>query len=99
MRFTRGVKPVVSVSPGVSMGFGFFLEHHDGVDFVAHSGGQNGFVSHFYLHVPSRTASLVAFNTQTTSEQAGDRRNTRALDAALRDVLVARVFRPQSEPR
>ncbi len=91
--------PVVDVSPGVRMGLGFFLERHGGLDFVAHSGGQNGFISHFYLHPPSRLATLVAFNTQTTSEREGLRRNTRALDTALRDVLVERVFRPASMGR
>jgi hypothetical protein len=91
--------PVVDVSPGVRMGLGFFLEQHGGLDFVAHSGGQNGFISHFYLHRPSRLATLVAFNTQATSEREGARRNTRALDAALRDVLVEHLFRPAATGR
>ncbi|HUL72716.1 MAG TPA: serine hydrolase domain-containing protein [Vicinamibacterales bacterium] len=86
-------RPVVPVSPGVSMGLTFFLERHNGLDFIAHSGGQNGFISHFYLHAPTRRAYLVAFNTQTTSAKAGDDRNTRALDAALRDVIIKAVFR------
>ena len=46
-----------------SMGLAFFLERPGGLDFVAHSGGQNGFISHFYVHLPSRTAYIVAFNT------------------------------------
>lgn len=87
-------RPVVPVASNVSMGLGFFLERHGGLEFVAHSGGQNGFISHFYLHAPTRMASLVAFNTQTTSAREGEKRNTRALDAELRDVLVERVFRP-----
>ena len=32
-------QPVVPVSPGVSMGLGFFLEDHGGRRFIAHSGG------------------------------------------------------------
>jgi CubicO group peptidase (beta-lactamase class C family) len=92
-------QPVVEVSAGVRMGLGFFLERHGGLDFIAHSGGQNGFISHFYLHPPSGLASLVAFNTQTTSAREGEKRNTRALDAALRDVLVERVFRPEAGGR
>ncbi|MEW5981808.1 MAG: serine hydrolase domain-containing protein [Acidobacteriota bacterium] len=91
-------RPVVPVSPGVSMGLGFFLEQHGGLGFIAHSGGQNGFISHFYLHPLSGVASLVAFNTQTTSAKEGQRRNTRALDARLRDVLVERVFKPLVGP-
>ena len=85
--------PIVPVSPGVSMGLTYFLERHSGLDFIAHSGGQNGFISHFYVHPPSRFAYIVAFNTQTTSAKAGEKRNTRALDAALRDVMVKTVFR------
>ena len=86
-------RPAVPVSPGVSMGLTFFLERHGGLDFIAHSGGQNGFISHFYLRPGARLAYLVAFNTQTTSAKAGDDRNTRALDAALRDAAVRTIFR------
>jgi CubicO group peptidase (beta-lactamase class C family) len=81
--------PVVPVSPGVSMGLGYFLERHDGRDFVAHSGGQNGFISHFYLDRASKKAAIIAFNTQTESKAQGDARNTRALDALLRDRMLA----------
>lgn len=85
-------KPVVRVGtgdvgePGVgqdAMGLSFFLEKHGGLDFVAHSGGQNGFISHFYIHLPTRTAYIVAFNTDA---------KTRALDAALRDTIVKQVW-------
>lgn len=85
-------KPVVPVSGGVFMGLTFFLERHGGQDYIAHSGGQNGFISHFYLHPVSGTSYLVAFNTQTTSVKEGEKRNTRALDAAVRDWLLSRVF-------
>jgi CubicO group peptidase (beta-lactamase class C family) len=91
-------KPVVPVSGGVSMGLGFFLEKHGGLDFVAHSGGQNGFISHFYVHPPSRRATIVAFNTQTTSETKGETRSTRALDAALWRVMMERLFRDVARP-
>lgn len=86
-------KPLVPVSPGVQMGLTFFLERHRGQDYVAHSGGQNGFISHFYLHPPSGMAYIVAFNTQTTSAKDGEARNTRALDAAVRDWLLASMVR------
>jgi CubicO group peptidase (beta-lactamase class C family) len=91
-------KPVVPVADGVSMGLGFFLEQHGGLDFVAHSGGQNGFISHFYVHVPSRRATIVAFNTQATSEKRGDERNTRALDSALWHVMMERLFGGTARP-
>lgn len=86
-------KPVVTVSPGVEMGLGYFLETHGGRNFVAHSGGQNGFISHFYLDRASRKAAIIAFNTQTESATQGDKRNTRALDAAMRDAMVRDLFR------
>jgi CubicO group peptidase (beta-lactamase class C family) len=85
--------PVVPVGDGSSMGLGFFLEQHAGLDFVAHSGGQNGFISHFYLQPASRRAYIIAFNTQTTSDKQGEARNTRALDARLRDYLVEHLFK------
>ena len=84
--------PVAPVSTGVSMGLGYFLETHGGRDFVAHSGGQNGFISHFYVDRASRKGAIIAFNTQTESKKLGDARNTRALDAAMRDVLVGHLF-------
>jgi CubicO group peptidase (beta-lactamase class C family) len=92
-------KPVVPVSDGVSMGLGFFLEHRGGLDFVAHSGGQNGFISLVFVHLPSRVAAIFAFNTQATSVKDGEKRNTRALAAALRDELVARVFQEAAKGR
>lgn len=88
-------RPVVPVSNGVQMGLTFFLERHGGQDYIAHSGGQNGFISHFYLQPSSGLAYIVAFNTQTTSAAEGDKRNTRALDAAVRDWILARVFGPR----
>lgn len=85
-------KPVVPVGDGGageagvgvgSMGLSFFLEKHGGVDFIAHSGSQNGFMSHFYVHLPTRSAYLVAFNTDA---------RTRAFDAELRDMIVKHVW-------
>ncbi|GMV23451.1 MAG: hypothetical protein AMXMBFR57_34000 [Acidimicrobiia bacterium] len=85
-------KPVVRVADNSQMGLTYFLERHDGLDFIAHSGGQNGFISHFYLHAPSRKAYIVAFNTQTTSVKDGNARNTRALDAEITQWLASRWF-------
>src|SRR5688500_4534299 len=50
-------KPVIAgPEPNVSLGLGYFLEKHGGLDLVAHSGSQNGFLSHFYVHLPTKTA-------------------------------------------
>jgi CubicO group peptidase (beta-lactamase class C family) len=85
--------PVVNISPTVSMGLGYFLETHGGRNFVAHSGGQNGFISHFYVDRASRKGTIIAFNTQTDSAKLGAARSTRALDAAMRDAMVAALFK------
>lgn len=85
------VVPVVAGGTGEqgvgtgAMGLSFFLEKHGGHDLVAHSGSQNGFIAHFYIHPPSRSAYIVAFNTESPT--------TRAFDAALRDEIVKRMWR------
>lgn len=74
-------------------GLSFFLERHAGLDFVAHSGNQNGFISHFYLHRPSRTAYIVSFNTDVSASKADPSRwTTRRLDAELRDVMIRELI-------
>jgi CubicO group peptidase (beta-lactamase class C family) len=74
-------------------GLSFFLERHAGLDFVAHSGDQNGFISHFYLHRPSRTAYAVSFNTNvTTSKTRSSRPTTRQVDAAVRDAIIREMI-------
>ena len=37
----------------VQAGLSCFIERHGGVELVGHSGDQNGFISHLYLHRPS----------------------------------------------
>ena len=89
-------KPVVPVTPDLvgegAMGLSFFLEKHGGLDLIAHSGSQNGFISHFYINPASRSAYIVAFNTETTSKAKGAARNTRAFDKALRDTIVKNMW-------
>ncbi|MFB3852647.1 MAG: serine hydrolase domain-containing protein [Vicinamibacterales bacterium] len=70
----------------------FFVERHQGLEFVAHSGNQNGFISHFYLHLPTRTAYIVSFNTDVVSKEKGGTNLTRALDNDLRDVLIEEII-------
>jgi CubicO group peptidase (beta-lactamase class C family) len=91
--------PIVTARDGeggtgddVRMGLSFFVERHKGLEFVAHSGGQNGFISHFYLHRPTRSAYVVAFNTEVRSGGSPVREITREADAELRDALIERVF-------
>jgi CubicO group peptidase (beta-lactamase class C family) len=82
----------------VRMALSFFVERHQGLEFVAHSGNQNGFISHFYLHRPSRTAYLVSFNTDVTTKAGGGRDVTRQVDAELRDVIIREVFSRTGAP-
>jgi CubicO group peptidase (beta-lactamase class C family) len=72
-------------------GLSCFIERHDGVELVGHSGDQNGFISHLYFHLPSRSGYLVSFNTNTTTK-SGKRPNTRAVDAELRTQIVREIF-------
>jgi CubicO group peptidase (beta-lactamase class C family) len=88
--------PVVPVEgteePGARMGLCFFLEQHGGLPFVAHSGGQNGFISHFYVNVPTRTAFLVAFNTVAEPVGPDGKGDTRRVDREVRDYVVENVI-------
>jgi CubicO group peptidase (beta-lactamase class C family) len=75
-----------------AMGLSYFIEDNYDQHFIGHSGGQNGFISHFYLRPDVRAAYLVAFNTHAipTGEKSGP--DTRALDRELKDYLFERVF-------
>ena len=88
--------PVVPVEDGdekgAKMGLCFFLEEHGAWPFVAHSGSQNGFISHFYLNVESRTAFVVAFNTVAEPVGPDGKANTRQVDRDVRDYLVKNVI-------
>jgi hypothetical protein len=95
-------KPVAAVEGGpdvgVRMGLSFFLEEHGGIPFVAHSGGQNAFISHFYVNVDRRIAYVAAFNTVAEPVGPDGRGNTRQLDREIRDYLVRNVI-PAVAPR
>lgn len=71
-------KPVIRATDGeggsggdVQAALSFFVERHNGVELVGHSGNQNGFRSHLYLHRHSRSAYVVAFNTDASSKSRG----------------------------
>ena len=74
----------------VRMGLSFFIERHQGLEVIAHSGSQGGFLSHIYLHRPSRTAYVIAYNTEVRSKAEGE--VTRKVDAQIRDVMLKQVF-------
>ena len=74
----------------VQAGLSCFIERHGGLEVVGHSGDQNGFISHLYVHRPSRSGYIVSFNTDVSSKRDA-RRTTRAVDDDVRDAM-AREF-------
>jgi CubicO group peptidase (beta-lactamase class C family) len=88
-------KPVIRAADGeggsgsdVHAGLSFFVERHHGIEVIGHSGNQNGFLSHLYLHRPSRAAYVIAFNTDASSKSRARPRMTRDVDDAVRDRLL-----------
>jgi len=62
------------------------------VELVGHSGDQNGFISHLYLHRPSRTAWVISLNTDTTASKDGSRPSSRQVDMIVRDLIVSKLL-------
>jgi len=88
--------PVIRANDGeggsgsdVQAALSFFVERHRNVEVIGHSGNQNGFLSHLYLHRPSRYAYVVAFNTDASSKSNSKPRITRDVDDAVRDRVMA----------
>jgi CubicO group peptidase (beta-lactamase class C family) len=75
----------------VQAGLSSFIEHHGGLELVGHSGDQNGFISHLYIHRPTRSGYIVSFNTDASSK-SDPRRTTRAVDNDLRDAIIQHLF-------
>jgi CubicO group peptidase (beta-lactamase class C family) len=71
----------------------FFVERYGGVELVGHSGDQNGFISHLYLHRRSRTAWLISMNTDTTPAKDGSRPGSREVDAAVRELMLRHIIK------
>ena len=75
----------------VQAGLSCFIERHEGVELVGHSGDQNGFISHLYLHRRSASGYIVSFNTNAQSK-TDVRRTTRGVDDELRDAIIKALF-------
>jgi CubicO group peptidase (beta-lactamase class C family) len=91
-------RPVIRADDGeggsgsdVHAALSFFVERHHGIEVIGHSGNQNGFLSHLYLHRPSRSAYVVAFNTDVSSKARARARITRDVDDAVRDRLLGEL--------
>jgi CubicO group peptidase (beta-lactamase class C family) len=84
----------------VQAGLSCFIERHPSpaspggtIELVGHSGDQNGFISHLYVHRPTRSGYVVSFNTDATSSRNPDK-TTRAADDALRDAVIRELIQP-----
>lgn len=75
-----------------AIGLTFFIEDNFDQHFIGHSGGQNGFISHFYVSPSSKSGYIIAFNTTATSGTGNETEDTRVLDRELKDYLFERVF-------
>lgn len=75
-----------------AMGLCYFIEDNFGQHFIGHSGGQNGFISHFYVRPDNRTAYIVAFNTHAMPTEKNKSQDTRQLDHEVKEWLFARMF-------
>jgi CubicO group peptidase (beta-lactamase class C family) len=56
---------------GTAVGLSFFVDDIEGRRYVGHNGDQNGFKVYLSLCPSTRTASLLAFNTETRSTVTG----------------------------
>jgi CubicO group peptidase (beta-lactamase class C family) len=96
-------KPQIGIDPGTliepdgqdrkdAMGLTFFIEDNFGQRFIGHSGDQNGFISHFYIRPDTRTAYVIAFNTNASPTEKDSSRDTWRLDREIKDHLFQRIF-------
>ena len=76
----------------------FFVERYGDVTLIGHSGDQNGFIGHLYLHPPTHTAWIVSYNTNAERSKDGRRPGTWDVDAAVRETLIREMLsRPGSD--
>ena len=75
----------------VHAGLSCFIERHQGIQLVGHSGDQNGFISHLYINRASRSGYIVSFNTDVSSKR-DPRRSTRTVDGELRDAVIREMW-------
>ncbi|MDX2033656.1 MAG: serine hydrolase domain-containing protein [Blastocatellia bacterium] len=97
---TEMFEPQIGIEPAATdgqnrkdaMGLSFFIEDNFGQHFIGHSGGQNGFISHFYIKPETRTAYVIAFNTHAMPTEKDASQDTRKLDREIKDYLFQRIF-------
>lgn len=83
--------------PDVHAGLSCFIERHGGVELIGHSGDQNGFISHLYVHRPTRSGYVVSFNANVSA--TGDpRQTTRAVDEDVRAAIASAFWVAGARP-
>jgi CubicO group peptidase (beta-lactamase class C family) len=90
------IEPALGATDGQNrkdaMGLSFFIEDNFGQHFIGHSGGQNGFISHFYIKPDTRTAYLIAYNTHAMPTEKAAEQDTRKLDREIKEYLFEKIF-------
>ena len=81
------------LGPDSHAALSFFVERYGSVELIGHSGDQNGFISHLYLHPASQTAWLLSMNTDTTRSADGTRPSSRDVDAKVRELMLKEIIR------
>jgi CubicO group peptidase (beta-lactamase class C family) len=76
-----------------SAALSFFVEKYGDVTLVGHSGDQNGFISHLYLHRPSRTGWVISMNTDTARSKDGARPSSRDVDMTVRKLILEHLLK------
>lgn len=81
-----------SEAMGDSVALSFFVMRRGGTRLIGHTGSQRGFRAFFYLHLPSSTAVIAAFNTAPAEERPGAHPDTRAIREGILDRLLRTVL-------
>lgn len=73
------------------MGLSFMLEENYGMKLFGHQGEQAGFISHIYIRPESRTAYVIAFNTNVPPSDK-QVQTTYKLDREVKEFLFSKIF-------
>jgi CubicO group peptidase (beta-lactamase class C family) len=80
------------------MGLTYFLLEHGDLDVIGHTGGQQGFISFFYVDPQTGAAAIAANNTMGIAGEGDPKPDTRRVMSAVQGMLFESVF-PLFRPR
>ena len=75
-----------------SMALTYFLEEHEGVTYVGHTGSQKAFQAFIYVDPATGTGAIAAFNTLGVQGEGPPRPATRQILYRLRERMFAEIF-------